>query len=196
MIDFVGLKALITKACKVDISGESFQDRCKFYINTAKLEMNLATKANLHYLADPDAIRTIEKEDDKEIVILPSHIPTFKDIQMVSEYIHEKAEFKSVFNGMSQIAFMVLYLDENASETDPKPVDVRLDIPDLENQVKIINDRPVYNTLVVRRFNPKADRFEYRLYFRSNYNMMDYRRDLTGKGNSNVAVSAETTTAE
>ena len=41
---------------------------------------------------------------------------------------------------------------------------------------------PIYRTLIIRKFNKKRDKFEYSIYFRSNYNMITYIKSLKENG--------------
>jgi catabolite regulation protein CreA len=59
---------------------------------------------------------------------------------------------------------------------------VNNDDPDRSVVFKLLEDYPIYRTVVVRFFDKKKDKFVYSIYFRSNYNMISYINSLKHEG--------------
>ena len=184
MIQFKDLKYLIQKNCKTeDVNSNSenyFAKKFNFYINTSKLEKTLSSRTDLHVIGfEP---------------VMKSFVPSCKDIQLISEYLHHKEELEDIMNGSTQIMEFMIYCDQTGNPGESNSTDNfdKLNNPDKCSKsfvVNIINNYPVYRTLVVRRFNTKLDRFEYSIYFRSNYNMISYIQKLKDNGLFNLEES-------
>lgn len=157
MIEFTDLKQLINIACTTEQS-ENMNDKFKFSINFGKLEKLLNQKGtNLHVISGGE--------------VKTSYIPDISELQGISEYIKSINEANSIFNGNAQIMEFILYNDKNGS--------MKIMNKDSNSDIcNIMMNLPVYRTLIIRKFNTKKDKFEYLIYFRSNYNMIMYIKDL------------------
>lgn len=179
MIDFKDLKQTIQKACKSEQSTD-INERFKFSINTYKLEKILNQKSDLHVIGFKE-----------EIV---SHIPTVEELQLITEYAHKKDEIETIYDGFTQVITFLLYCDKNGelgfanedgSAIDNKEIFDQLNKPELINKELLTGisiNYPIYRTLIIRRFNKRKDKFEYSIYFRSNYNMITYIKSLKENG--------------
>lgn len=185
MLEFRDIKLIIKRACRAtNPQSTNINDKFAFTVNAERLENGLREKSDLHVIAlEP----TVE-----------SFVPDVDDIQLVSEYIHKKEEYNDIFNGSTQIAFMMLYSDQegsmrptkiesmtvSAEEEDPQPIPDDELFKALNEEVDpelvkfIISEYPIYRIMIVRRFNWKKDKFEYSVYFRSNFNMITYIKEL------------------
>lgn len=181
MIDFKELKHLIIKTCKSDHT-EDINSRFSFSIESAKLEQSLSN-TDLHVIGFT-----------KEVV---SRVPTYDDLQLIEEYIpkYKKDLLEEVYDGNSQILTLTLYCtkdgelelrDQNNNPIDKEDLFTKLngseDELDRNTILSIIENYPIYRTLIIRKFNNRKDRFDYSIYFRSNYNMIDYIKELKETG--------------
>lgn len=179
MIDFKDLKMTIQKICRSE-QANNINERFKFSINTYKLEKVLNQKSDLHVMGFCEEIE--------------SRIPTVDDYQLLTEYAHKKEEIETIFDGTTQIATFLLYCDKNGclsfADEDKNPIENKeifeqLNKPELINKdliTEICINYPIYRTLIIRKFNKKRDKFEYSIYFRSNYNMITYIKSLKENG--------------
>ena len=179
MLEFKDIKQVIKRACRaINFQSSNINDKFGFTISAERVENGLKEKSDLHVIALAE--------------ITESFVPEVDDMQLISEYIHKREEFNDIFNGSTQVAFLMLYSDQegtmrptsNVEGEEPQPIpddelfnslNVEVD-PDL---VKfIVTEYPVYRVMIVRRFNWKKDKFEYSVYFRSNFNMITYIKEL------------------
>ena len=183
MIRFKDLKTIIVRNCRtLDNKNDpsDINNRFNFTINVERLEKGLNAKSNLHVLAFGQNI--------------VSRIPDMNDLQLISEYMQYKnKDIRTIFDGKSQIATFMLYLSDIEMEEDKKSdieamsskqiLDaVNNDDPDRSVVFKLLEDYPIYRTVVVRFFDKKKDKFVYSIYFRSNYNMISYINSLKHEG--------------
>lgn len=177
MIDFKELKLVIKKACFVEKT-EDIDSRFGFTIDIEKLEQFLALEhADLHVIGFGDKLR--------------SKVPTYEDLQVISEYIYKKEIINNIYNGSSQIATFMLYTNMNdlngtvECKEEQEEIYGKLNNPeniDIGLVNSIITENPIYRALVVRRFNYKEDKFDYAIYFRSNRVMINYIKELKEEG--------------
>lgn len=172
MIDFKELKSVIKRACFVEKT-EDIDSRFGFTIDIEKLEQILNQESDLHVIAFDDKLR--------------SRIPTYEDLQVISEYIYKKEIINGIYNGNSQIATFMIYSDmgETKDEAEAAAIYDRLNNPecvDISLINGIVTEKPIYRALIVRRFNYKEDKFDYAIYFRSNRVMINYIKGLRADG--------------
>lgn len=181
MIEFKELKQIIQRICKTNQTTEIY-DRFSFSIDTEKLEEMLNEKSDLHVMG-------FAKE-------LNSRIPTYNDLQLIEEYMpkNKKGELSDVFDGNSQIITLSFYCTEDGSlkiENDGEIVSgealynmINGSSDQLNKDIilSIIENFPIYRSLIVKHFNSRKDKFEYIIYFRSNYIMINYIKDLKNSG--------------
>ena len=115
----------------------------------------------------------------------------FDDIQMASEYLHKPDYFDPVFDGRSQFIRFMIYCEENSSgevlnftdqEGNKIPGNKSYLTTDengekslvYEALEKIVRKFPIYMVLVIRVFDAKKDKYDYKIYIRSNYEMVSY----------------------
>lgn len=195
MLSFKELKILISKSCKVISRSEDITDRFSFEIDFTKLEKKLQTAdPNLHVLSF----------NDKTL----SYIPYLSDVQLVTEYLHTPEELNMVFNGKSEICTFMIFstlteketvtIESNGKELTSNEI---FDICNGESEqinfdvVKgIISQLPLYQVLVVRTFNKKQERFEYKIFFRSNYEMVGLFKSI--RNNTSNEDQVESTAEE
>ena len=179
---------IIKKCCSVEEAIVDYTDRYKFRLDISKLENMLKQKkTNLHVLAF-----------DKS---LQSKLVGVEDIQLVSEYMHDPDLLELTIGENSNtnfVQFMIFGTENQDGKidikiTNPEPGEEEIiDDKELFGMVNGINghelDRtlvtnivkflPCYRVIVTRIFNTSEDRFEYRVYIRSNYNMVTYYKSV------------------
>ena len=174
MIGFKDLKFIIQKNCKAEQS-EDGGGAFKFCINVDNLENSLSQKSDLHVLA---FTKTIE-----------SHIPDPEELQFITEYVQSKEEVKTIMNGHVQIANLIVYCDMEGQLQIGGDDDYQLTTKEISDKVNCENpdksiaallttEFPIYRILIVRKFDAKRDQFTYIEYFRSNYAMVGYIKEL------------------
>lgn len=182
MLSFKDLKKAIISACTLPDE----KDRVRFQIDYKKLQNSLD-----------------RSEPNKNYNVLGfGNNMSFRanvtnDAQMLQEYLHGRKELDTILGGDTTILEFMIYC--NVNENGPIPLEFKNSlgedftreelyeifntsqyenkaISDMANKigVQIISKCPIYNTLVVRGYNEKEDKYTYSIYFRSNYNMMTY----------------------
>ena len=191
MIGFKDLKLIIQKCCTAALSETTdINARIRFVLDVKRLEAILGAKTNLHVMAYTEQMF--------------SEVPTIDQLQMISEYVHEKKDISYIYNGSTQAINFLLYclpedqesafIDQTTGEElPPEAIYDRLngEIVDIDLVTTLISEFPCYRVLVVRGFNKRKDKFEYTTRFRSNHNMMCYIKDLkdSGKFDANLSKS-------
>lgn len=180
MISFKELKVLITKCCKVE-SKSDLSERFSFEVDFTNMEKRLQeVDQNFHVLAFNEKVK--------------SYVPYLSDVQMLTEYVHKPDEIKMVFNGNSEICpFMIFSVvgesgkeyklhDKNgkivAAEDIFKLCNGSSDEIDWSMVKEIVEKLPIYQVLAIRTFVKKQDKFDYKLCFRSNYEMISFFKSL------------------
>lgn len=171
MLKFTEIKKVISNCCRSNNQGNIFN----FSIDYKKLESEL-TKNNLHVLA-------FAEQGNSEPLYLDS-------IQLVSEYIKHPKEFDAIYNGQSEYLKFMLYVasDNSFFDVDGNPVSNEKMFEYLNSGYSdsaifsIIKNLPIYRVIVVRKFNPKKEKFDYVIYFRSNNEMITYIKGLKEEG--------------
>ena len=179
MIEFKDLKQLISKACSTEQSEDDINKRFKFSINFEKLEKILNQKGT-----DLSVIAPVSS--------VCSWVPGIDEILTISEYTKNKSDIEFIFDGNTEIMEFLLYSTKNGAMKVPE-VPVKKDIVSVSEEKKsiidIMMDFPVYRTLIARKFDKRNDKFEYAIYFRSNYNMIMYIKDLKEKNDNSAEVT-------
>lgn len=195
-LSFSEIRSIITKCCGTNQTSE-LSDKYSFDMNISKMENILKQKkTELHALAFN---KTIE-----------SRVPSYNDIQLVTEYMKDEKEINYTFNGTNQIAELMLYYQANnqgAMEikdqdgnliTDKELFNLCNNPESLDKEIifNIVKNMPIYRILIVRGFNTESDRFEYKIYIRSNYNMISFYRDVVSKTTHQQLIDEESTDNE
>lgn len=171
-LSFKDIKFIIGKCCSV-INSDDISDRYKFSVNLEKMD-------NIFRQKDFD-LRVLGFARKKE-----SRVPSYEDIQLISEYMRQPNDIANTFNGKTQICeFMILcksnidgpvdVIDEDGNVVSDKElfnfcnVNLKKDVI-----LDVIKRLPVYKILVVRNFDYKTDKFDYKIYIRTNYEMVNY----------------------
>ena len=184
ILSFVDLRTAITKSC-IARPSENISDKYGFKIDINKLEENLRftdKNCSLHVLAFNNEIE--------------SYIPSYKDIQLVSEYLNRNnGNIDLIFNGKVEICEFMVYAKENiqgsidindgAGNTlsDEDLFKYCNDPESLKSDViyGIIKDLPLYRIIVFRSFDTKYDKYQYRIFIRSNYEMVSFHKTIKEK---------------
>ena len=179
---------VIKKCCTVEENIVDYTDRYKFRLDVSKLENMLKQKkTNLHVLAF-----------DK---FLQSKLVGIEDIQLVSEYMHDEDLLELTIGESSNTNFVQFMIF--STENQDGKIDIRITDTEKNNDViieekelfgmvngingheldralvtNIIKQLPCYRVIVTRIFNTSEDRFEYRVYIRSNFNMVTYYKSV------------------
>ena len=200
LTEFRELRSLIQKACK-GIPDAPIEDRFGFTINCSDLEKILTqNKTGLHVMSFTN-----------EIV---SHVADITDIQLLTEYVFKKDEIMTILDGKTQIAFLMLYgtydgksviCDNNnnpISDADLYNI-LNNNVEDQQEGKKlpeskdlithIASELPIHRVLLIKRFNKKREIYQYSIYFRYNYYMLNYINDLKKNSNTNSEGDASTT---
>lgn len=170
MIGFKSLKHLILKSCNSNNSSENINDMIHFTIDCKKLESILAQHTDLHVMAFSNC--------------LESKTPDVRDLQLITEYVKNKEEVDMIYDGKTQVCFFMLYCTKEGSLAVEAMTDHGYSKVNEELDEKLIetiaSGYPVYRAMIIRRFN--EDKFNYSIYFRSNYQMICYIKDLKDQG--------------
>ena len=192
MITLKKLDSIIKRCCSV-VSDDSkdVTDRYSFSIDFDKLEKLLnPIDSNLHPLVSSKSYR--------------SKLIEFDDIQNLVEYLHNSDEMAPIFDGKSEFAKFLIYSakDKNSrvvnfKDADGNEVDgyhaymVKCDDGSsyFASSVlqTIVQNLPMYMVLVIRYFDTKKDRYEYKIHIRSNYEMVSYFKAMTADKNNETA---------
>lgn len=192
MITLKKLDSIIKRCCSV-VSDDSkdVTDRYSFSIDFDKLEKLLnPIDSNLHPLVSSKSYR--------------SKLIEFDDIQNLVEYLHNSDEMAPIFDGKSEFVKFLIYSakDKNSrvvnfKNSDGNEVDgyhaymVKCDDGSsyFASSVlqTIVQNLPMYMVLVIRYFDTKKDRYEYKIHIRSNYEMVSYFKAMTTDKNNETA---------
>lgn len=192
MITLKKLDSIIKRCCSV-VSDDSkdVTDRYSFSIDFDKLEKLLnPIDSNLHPLVSSKSYR--------------SKLIEFDDIQNLVEYLHNSDEMAPIFDGKSEFVKFLIYSakDKNSrvvnfKNSDGNEVDgyhaymVKCDDGSsyFASSVlqTIVQNLPMYMVLVIRYFDTKKDRYEYKIHIRSNYEMVSYFKAMTADKNNETA---------
>ena len=192
MITLKKLDSIIKRCCSV-VSDDSkdVTDRYSFSIDFDKLEKLLnPIDSNLHPLVSSKSYR--------------SKLIEFDDIQNLVEYLHNSDEMAPIFDGKSEFVKFLIYSakDKNSrvvnfKDSDGNEVDgyhaymVKCDDGSsyFASSVlqTIVQNLPMYMVLVIRYFDTKKDRYEYKIHIRSNYEMVSYFKAMTADKNNETA---------
>jgi len=178
-LSFKELRVAISKSCTA-VQTEDISDRYAFTLDAIKLENILKQKKSpLHVMA-------FNK-------VLESRVPSVKDVQLITEYMRLPEEIDNTFNGKVQVCEFMIFCKQNIQG----PVEINneageiISDKDLFNFCNnaeelneeiiygIIKNLPVYKILITREFDYNSDMFEYKIYIRSNYEMVTYYKALT-----------------
>lgn len=172
LLSFKDLRSIIVKCCSAYKSSDDISSCFGFSIDMAKMENMLKQKKNyLHVIGFSR--------------ILQSRIPSVDDFQMISEYVYGD-QMNIMLNGNSQIcSFMIfskatrdgiadLYYNDEKSYSDKQIFDICNNHVNPNAVACILNNYPIYRVIVVKVFDPQNEKFEYKVYIRSNYQMVDY----------------------
>jgi hypothetical protein len=178
-LSFKELRVAISKSCTA-VQTEDISDRYAFTLDAIKLENILKQKKSpLHVMA-------FNK-------VLESRVPSVKDVQLITEYMRLPEEIDNTFNGKVQVCEFMIFCKQNIQG----PVEINneageiisdKDLFNFCNNTEELNDEiiygiiknlPVYKILVTREFDYNSDMFEYKIYIRSNYEMVTYYKALT-----------------
>lgn len=178
-LSFKEIRIAISKSCSA-LQTDDISDRYAFTLDTTKLEnIFKQKKSSLHVMAF-----------DK---IVSSRVPSVKDIQLITEYMRQNEEIDNTFNGKVQVCEFMIYCKHNIqgpieiNNGDGEPITDK-DLFNFCNNKDELNDEiiygiiknlPVYKVLVTREFDYNSDMFEYKIYIRSNYEMVTYYKALT-----------------
>ena len=200
MLSFKELKVLIAKSCRVVSKSDDLTDRFSFDIDFTKLEKKLqGADQNLHVLAFYDKNS--------------SYVPYMSDVQLLTEYLHTPEELNMVFNGQSEICTFMIFstltekgiitlADDKGNPLSSEEIfnicNGEAEEINFETVKDIISTLPMYQVLVVRIFYKKQEKFEYKIFFRSNYEMVSLFKSTKNakveeENTSNEEVESETT---
>ena len=179
-LSFKEIRIAISKSCSVNQTDE-VSDRYGFTLDTTKLEnIFKQKKSSLHVMAFNKTVA--------------SRVPTVQDIQLITEYMRQNDEIDTTFNGKVQVCEFMIFckhniqgpIEINCEETGEPISDKDLfnfcnNAEELNESIiyGIIKNLPVYKILVTREFDYNSDMFEYKIYIRSNYEMVTYYKALT-----------------
>lgn len=190
MIQLKNLDRVIRNCCSVikDDSKE-ITDRYAFRIDFNKMNSMLAQHDKTFHPLVFTSNNTYESRHFE-----------FEDIQFLSEYLHKPECFDPVFDGRSQFVKFMIYCEQNSSgETITFTDQDGNKIPGnkaylttdengetsivYEALERIVRNLPIYMVLVIRIFDTKKDRYDYKIYIRSNYEMVSYFKKYSEKEN-------------
>lgn len=172
MLNFTEIKKIITACCQ---SGD--QSIFNFNIDYKKLDEELTKQGGLHVLS-------FSKMGYSEPLYLSS-------LQLISEYIKRPKEFDMIYsdNAPSEYVKFMLYIGDEFIDSEGNNIssedmfnilngDV---LPDgsAPTAISIVKNLPVYRVVVVRKYHPKKEKFDYMIYFRSNNEMITYIKGLS-----------------
>ena len=171
LLSFKDLRSIIVKCCSADKSSDDISSCFGFSIDMAKMENMLKQKKNyLHVIGFSR--------------VLQSRIPCFNDFQMISEYVYGD-HMNTMLNGNSQICSFMIFskatrdgiadlYNDGKNYSDKQIFDICNNHVNLNAVACILNNYPVYRVIVAKVFDPQNEKFEYKVYIRSNYQMVDY----------------------
>lgn len=181
-LSFWELRDAISKSCTCVTNNSDISNRFGFSIDITKLEQIFRDKKSSCYSL------AFAKE-------LNSRVPSFKDIQLISEYMRDPEELALTFNGDVQVCELLVFSVETLEGT-VELCDQDRNILSNEEIFKVCNDPesldkviiddiiinlPMYKVLVTRIFNFEKDLYDYNIYIRSNYEMVTYYKAIQEK---------------
>jgi len=180
-MSFKDLRSIIVKCCNTTKS-DDISSRFGFSIDLVKMENILKQKKNyLHVIGFSKNIT--------------SRIPDLDDLQMISEYVYEE-QMDTMLDGNTQICSFMIFskaTQEGIIDISADGINVLTDkqIFDKCNgkgldpaTIKcILNRFPVYRVIVAKVFDSSNEKFEYKVYIRSNYRMVEYFKFLSDNPN-------------
>lgn len=194
MITLKKLDSIIKRCCSV-VSDDSkdANDRYSFKIDFDKLDKLLnPVDSNLHPLVSTSAYSS--KRID------------FSDIQNLVEYLHKPEEMTPIFDGKSEFVTFLIYSAQdknsrvvNFKDSGGNDIDgyhaYMIKYDDGSSYFAssvlqtIVQNLPMYMVLVIRYFDTKKDRYEYKIHIRSNYEMVSYFKAMTSDKTNETAVN-------
>lgn len=171
-------KVIIDKCCDV-MESDNVLDRYEFTIDLVRMENIFKQKKQpLHAIGFEKTIK--------------SRVPNINDIQLLSEYLNE-TDLQNILNNKSEICNFMIFSKENIDGTfelcksdneeeymTDKELFDRLNGKEIDQNIicYITSKLPVYKIIVARTFVKEHDKFEYKLYIRSNVHMYNYYNHL------------------
>ena len=176
MLNFNDLKTIITRCCFVDKNTKKFEDKFQFTLDCKRLETELQKRnSNLHVMS------FFKKLNSEEILLT--------DLQTIIDYVHRDRDMDAVIDDPDcrMVKFIIYYADSKfvaPAEEGQKEIecdDIFNILNDEDNPTEEADDIarmvtksfPVYTVFMTRVFNNLKDKFEYRIFFRSNHQMLD-----------------------
>lgn len=181
-ISFKDLRTIIVKCCSAEKS-DDISSRFGFSIDLVKMENILKQKKSyLHVVGFSKSLK--------------SRVPFLDDLQMISEYVYGE-QMDSILNGKSQICSFMIFskatqegvseisLEDGTVLTDKQIFDKCNNSKNVDPEVIrcIINNFPVYRIVIAKVFDSVNEKFEYKVYIRSNHQMVNYFKFLTENPN-------------
>lgn len=184
ILSFVNLRTAITKSC-IAHPTDNISEKYGFKVDINKLEENLRSfgkDCSLHPLAFNTEVN--------------SFIPSYKDIQLVSEYLNKNNDnIDLIFNGKVEICEFMVYAKENiqgsididdgeGNEITDKELFEYCNNPDsLKPEIiyGIVKNLPLYRVIVFRSFDTRYDKYKYKIFIRSNYEMVAFHKSIKEK---------------
>lgn len=176
MLNFNDLKTIITRCCFVDKNTKKFEDKFQFTLDCKRLETELQKRnSNLHVMS------FFKKLNSEEILLT--------DLQTIIDYVHRDRDMDAIVDDHDcmMVKFIIYYADSKfTSIVDGEGRQIEWDeifntLNDEDNPTEeadeiarmVTKDFPVYTVFMTRVFNNLKDKFEYRIFFRSNHHMLD-----------------------
>lgn len=176
MLNFNDLKTIITRCCFVDKNTKNFKDKFQFTLDCKRLETELQKRnSNLHVMS------FFKKLNSEEILLT--------DLQMIIDYVHRDRDMDAIIDDPDcmMVRFVIYYADNKfIVPTEEGQKEIEWDeifniLNDEDNPTEEADDIarmvtknfPVYTVFMTRVFNNLKDKFEYRIFFRSNHHMLD-----------------------
>lgn len=184
MLMFNDLKQIISKCCFVDKNVKSFTEKFGFTVDCEKLEKELQKRdSHLHVMS------FYKKINSSDILL--------SDLQMLIDYVRRDKDLEMILDGVDsgdcQMVNFILWYDQEASiEYNQKLLeyndifyilnDENNPTDETDNIAKmIVKEFPMYSVFMTKVFNNVKEKFEYKIYFRSNNSMMEYIKDAKNK---------------
>ena len=185
MITLKKLDSLILKSCSVVNNGDNGNDFYAFSIDLNKLNGMLKTAdKNLHPLAET-----------AKVISKPG---SFANIQSITEYIHKPEELKFAMSDKTEALEFLIYCAQDKTGKVNEFKDSNGNVIDAYDAYKtfkedgtyslnkdvveyIVSNLPMYMVLVLRSFNQKSYKYDYKIYIRSNYEMVSYFKAMTSE---------------
>ena len=195
MLMFNDLKMIISRCCFGDKNAKDFPSKFTFTVDCEKLERELQKKnSHLHVMSFNDKVKS-------ERILCT-------DYQSISEYVHYEKDLNNILDSeYAQIARFILYYDDENNFVDQDGNDISWeeifnilndeDRPDGNDLAKnIVRNSPTYSVLMTKIFNNGKEKFEYKIYFRSNKLMMNYINSIKTQEKESFEATTEQPTEE